>query len=455
MQSKTFFKANGQNDGEKKLILSGDEIHSLDELREKFNAEEVLKALSDGSLKRFLKSHYYEREFDAVSNLTLEDKYCLKKICTALKVDYLKQDFVMTAEVEARLKVLKEFTSDEKILQNFNQVALDQEELANLINRGEKTIYLCNNKFSIPLSKNNITYIGIDNPTIENAFTSEQYKKAGIIVENINLPSNVSKEMELYASDVAKQNGYDDYAEKNTPLASYFHNKLKSNIKVPYIRLPYDYSAYNQEFRSEYEAKQALKEYLRKPYNKASSIVNTDNSDCIARTISYEYAKIINDCFDPIKDNLKTLFALKNKSSLYDSLMKLISGSNKALRAKYEKEINDNQEYYNMYDFDYFVDRVSIEKHDYCTSEGALKIFESLFYGGIEFTYNDFLGAVFEMEKDINDHMASFYKAAYYEYLSYVDEIERIIEELGHDFPDFKENESISDYLIRITINSL
>ena len=222
MLSNLFLNKTNTNNTEvkepQKLIVNGKEIHSLDELRENFDTEEILKSLNDGSLKDFLTSHYYEREANAIAGLTLESKDCLKKICTAIKVDYLKQDFVMTPEVEARLEAIKQFTTDERILQNFSQIALNQEELATLLNNGEKTIYLCHNKFSIPLSQSNITYIGIDNPTIENAFTAEQYKKAGIVIKNINLPSNVSKEMSEYALNVAKQNGYDQFQHDSSLL---------------------------------------------------------------------------------------------------------------------------------------------------------------------------------------------------------------------------------------------
>ena len=459
MLSNLFLNKTNTNNTEvkesQKLIVNGKEIHSLDELRENFDAEEILKALNDGSLKSFLSTHYYEREANAIAGLTLESKDCLKKICAAIKVDYLKQDFVMTPEVEARLEVIKQFTTDERILQNFSQIALNQEELATLLNNGEKIIYLCHNKFSIPLSQSNITYIGIDNPTIENAFTAEQYKKAGIVIKNINLPSNVSKEMSEYALNAAKQNGYDDYSENHSTIATYFHNKLKSYERFSHVRLPYDSSASHKEFNSEYAAKQALKEYLKKPYDAASALVNISNAKCIARTTAEEYAKAIIECFEPIRENLKTLFTLKNKNGLYENLTKLVSNSNKALRSKFEEEISDNQEYYNMYDFNYFVDRVSIEEHDYRTSEGFFKVVETLFQDSIEYTYDDFLGAVFEMEKDINDHVSSFYKSAYSEYLSYVKEIEKIFEELGTDYPEFKEKECISDYLTRISLKEI
>ena len=39
-------------------------------------------------------------------------------------------------------------------------------------------------------------------------------------------------------------------------------------------------------------------------------------------------------------------------------------------------------------------------------------------------------GSVYEMEKDLNDHLILFYELAYKEYLEYVKEIEKFFEKL-------------------------
>lgn len=208
--------------------------------------------------------------------------------------------------------------------------------------------------------------------------------------------------------------------------ATYFHDKLKSNEKTSYICLPYDLNAIHKEFHSEYAAKQALKEYLREPYDAASSLVNPQNIQCVARTLAEEYSKIICDCFEPIKDNLKMLFEQQNRNDLYETVKLLVSDSKKTLQEKFIEEISD--EYYKMYDFNYFVNKVTIEEHDYRTSEGVWRILESLFPDSMEYTYDDFIGAVREMEKDINDRVKLFYRFAHKEYLNYIKEIVRFLE---------------------------
>ena len=203
-----------------------------------------------------------------------------------------------------------------------------------------------------------------------------------------------------------------------------FCDKLKCPLKSSYIKLPYDSDAVHKEFHSEYAAKQVLKEYLREPYNAASAIVNPQNINCVARTLAEEYSQEIINCFET--SNLKTLF--EDKKALYEKLNNLVSNSAKTLREKFLEEIDDD--YYKMYDFNYFVNKVNIEEHDYRSSEGVLRIIEALFPDSIEYTYCDFFGSVYEMEKDLDDHLTLFYELAHKEYLEYVKEIEKVFEKL-------------------------
>lgn len=444
--------ANQQKDNRfDKFIISNEEIHSLDELRAHFDAEHILNAFGDGSLLRFLKTHYYEREYEILSKLSLEKKDCLKIICEVIGVDYLKQDFVLTTDVLQRLNRIKQYTDSEEVLNNFRKVVFDQEELANLLNGGETTIYLCHGKFSVPLSKKGITYIGIDNPTIENAFTMQQYKHAGITVENISLPANVPKEMSDYALNIAKKNGYDGYYENHSPLATYFHNKLKNYKRFSCISLPYDFSAITEEFRSEFTARQELVKYLKTPYDAACGIMDIKHSECIAKKTAEKYSDAVRFCFQPVMEQLKELCLLKGKPEIYDELCRLVSSCKQIFTETFEEEIRDNQDYYGMYDFNYFVDNVTIERYDYRITTGFLKFAETLLPGKIEYSYSNFFDTIYEMERDINNRASSFYKCAYNEYLSYVRKIEKMIEALGDNYPEFEKNETVSDYLTRVT----
>ena len=104
-----------------------------------------------------------------------------------------------------------------------------------------------------------------------------------------------------------------------------------------------------------------------------------------------------------------------------------------------------------MYQFDYFMDQVEIEEHDYRISEGGfLRALETLAGGSIQYTITDIHSAISEMEEDINDHANTFFNTAQSEYQYYCQDIEELIQEIGSDFSEQKENESVSDYLQRL-----
>ena len=51
------------------LMLKGHEVHSLQDLREYFEPDTIRNAFVDGTLERWLRERYYEREADAVADL--------------------------------------------------------------------------------------------------------------------------------------------------------------------------------------------------------------------------------------------------------------------------------------------------------------------------------------------------------------------------------------------------
>lgn len=442
-----------KNEVNTKLLIGEKEIHSIEELKENFEVNAVLAAINDGSLERFLKSRFYEREAKVVSKLQLDDKECLKKLCETLGVDFLKFSVIVTPEVEKRLAEIKQFTDDEDVLNNFQKVAFNQEELAQLLSKDEKIIYLCHNNFSIPLSKTGVKYIGVDNPTINNPYTKEQYEKAGISIENIVLPFKVSDEIAEEAKNIAIKNGYDDYGENNSPLASYFHNQLKTAIPFYNIHLPYSTSAASKRFKSKFTAQKELTELIKKPYDKAVNYITPGNSCCVAKTLSEQYAERIKANFDPIAEQLKQLYSVKGKSNEYDKLQSLVSGAKKALYQAFETELSESSDYYGMYKFDYFVESVDIEKNDYSYEEGVFKILERLIGDSVDYTYCGLFDTFMEIEKDLNYRIATFYKSAHREYITYLRKIEEKIELIGNDLPNFKENETIGDYITRITVS--
>lgn len=65
-----------------------------------------------------------------------------------------------------RVERLRKFTDNEEILKNADRTAFSQEELGDLLDDGAETVYLCGEKFRIPLGVGGVMYIGVNRPII-------------------------------------------------------------------------------------------------------------------------------------------------------------------------------------------------------------------------------------------------------------------------------------------------
>lgn len=138
-------------------MADGTNVRDLDALKEHFDIESVAKYFRDGKLLIWLEDRYYDDEVNALENLSADDKDLEQKLCTIFGVE-TPEEIAHRAE---RLAKLKNYTDDENILANVDKVAFDQEDLADLLDADTKEIYLCDNRFSIPLRVKNKNYIGI------------------------------------------------------------------------------------------------------------------------------------------------------------------------------------------------------------------------------------------------------------------------------------------------------
>lgn len=144
-------------------------VRNLEELQEHFNLEKVFRYYLDGKLLIWLNDRYYEYEAGQIAELKNYIPDFTNRFCEILGV---KNDFDLDAELDLmrwkfnRITKLKQFTDKEEIIKNVDSVAFDQEELSNLLDAGISHIYLYGGKFSIPISRENITYIGINSPKV-------------------------------------------------------------------------------------------------------------------------------------------------------------------------------------------------------------------------------------------------------------------------------------------------
>lgn len=175
----------------------GIEVRSLEEMKENFSSEKVLFYLADGTLETWLRDRYEDGLADAVSGLDREDSEISKKLCDIFEVEYVSGEEADSEKAEERgrkLELLKEYTEDEYFADVIDQIAFDQDELYDLLDEGEVVIYLCGERFSIPLGKEGIRYIGVNSPVV--VISSKEkidFEKKGIFFENIRFDEKYQK----------------------------------------------------------------------------------------------------------------------------------------------------------------------------------------------------------------------------------------------------------------------
>ena len=185
-------------------MKDGVEVRSLQELQENFDLNQVTAYFLDGKLETWLEDRYYDEELEKLRELDKADSQLQKELCHIFGVEY-EADSLTIEEIEARnrkLARLKEITDDEEILAHVDSVAFSQEELADLLDEGIDTIYLCGNDFVIPDRVKDKTYIGIQTELDISREKRNVYEKNGIRL--INLFGNTS--------DLEDKN-YSDFSE--------------------------------------------------------------------------------------------------------------------------------------------------------------------------------------------------------------------------------------------------
>ena len=113
-----------------------------------------------------------------------------------------KQKRVTEREEEKRAR-LRERTDDEAILSHAVQTAFTQEDMAELLDAGEREIYLCGKEFEIPMRVEDVHYTGVlENPVAHiAAATMHDLKQKGISFSNVTIDF-LEDEMENFLAGI-------------------------------------------------------------------------------------------------------------------------------------------------------------------------------------------------------------------------------------------------------------
>ena len=170
-------------------LKDGAEVSTLEELRDNFDLEAVVDYFKNGDLLTWLEDRFYDDEADAISEIDADDRNLSAKICAALNVE-CDDNLEFMQRVHVKKSILSDKTDDETIIDNAVSTALNQEDLAELIQMDYKTIFLCGELFNVPIRVPGMKYIGIlGTPKIKiRAKTQEEVDAKQISFENVQLP---------------------------------------------------------------------------------------------------------------------------------------------------------------------------------------------------------------------------------------------------------------------------
>ena len=174
---------------------NGVQVRNIEELRENFSLLKVLGYLKEEKLIIWLQDRYENDIAEAVENLDVQDEALAKKICEIFDVPYdatIEKELEKAVEREERIGKLREYTDDEQYVEVIDNVAFNQEELYALLDEDVDKIYLCGERFSIPSAKAGVTYIGVNNPTVE-PDSEEDWDENGITLKQVNYDNKIEK----------------------------------------------------------------------------------------------------------------------------------------------------------------------------------------------------------------------------------------------------------------------
>lgn len=194
------------------VMADGYEVQGgIEELQKHYDEAKVVDHFKTGALLAWLEERYYEtaaskirslkQEYDRLVEVSNSETSQIFKTMIPSDTDIASflsdvlgikaaksKDRASGREAEKR-EILRKKTDDEGILSKAALTAFTQEDMAELLDAGEKEIYLCGREFEIPMRVEGVKYVGIlGTPTVHiAAATRKDIKKQGISLSGVTI----------------------------------------------------------------------------------------------------------------------------------------------------------------------------------------------------------------------------------------------------------------------------
>ena len=379
-------------------MSDGTQAYSLDDLKKHFDLDAVLGYYKSGKLLTWLNDRYLEDEAEAVSTLDESDPDFQKKLCAVFGVEFQGKE-VNLEEIERRqerLKRLRQFTDEEAYIEHIDQVAFDQEELADLLDDGVETIYLCGEKFSVPVSQKGKTYIGINHPMVHiSGKVPELFNELGLSFENCNVDNLPKSDVKVKNTDtqgtefekIESQNKENVHRSSSSfecneieQIVDSWKNKNWYSAGSLIFDTYYgdmDNIAESIEKRfSKSECERLAKDAVKKIYNEASGLFSTTSTNSLSRAALKEISSKLENDVSEIQQHIRMIKNSNKIQTQIDLLQDFLNldSLKGELKSALDEELQTS--YYSLYDFSYFLDLVEYESDDLEMESGFLRLFE-------------------------------------------------------------------------------
>lgn len=146
-------------------VANGFMARNMEELKENFDIKKIVGHLLDGKLHKWLEDRYYDEELDAIEKLSKTDERLADKLCKIFGVEQDTSDIDIEAisKTNEKLAVIRGYTDDDKLIDQVDHIARNQQDLDELVKYGEKKIYLLEGTYKINLKHENVKYVGLKN----------------------------------------------------------------------------------------------------------------------------------------------------------------------------------------------------------------------------------------------------------------------------------------------------
>ena len=205
-------------------MKNGSEVRTLDELKANFDLESVLGYFANGKLHTWLADHYHDEQAEAVSALSPDMPDLNARLCEILGVEYQAEndetDIELIQRRNEKLRILKAETDDRTLIDNVDIVALNQEDIYDILKRSSDTLYLYGERFVIPADNKNVRYVGMNNPLVifEDGKNIQDYVICNITFDNVRFETYQSKKYNILSKVTTDKQILDNlYAVAITP----------------------------------------------------------------------------------------------------------------------------------------------------------------------------------------------------------------------------------------------